>query len=219
MSFHFYLRLLLVALLSVPVILLLIVGMDVPLAKLQHDYGAPLQPFFLSFMRLHDGLMSVFWPLVVWPALLLLFSVARWRRWPHSTIWLVALLTLIASQGIVNMLKMYFHRPRPLTVLGELVSDAGFWQAEGQLDSFPSNHAAVAAGLLLPWALRFPKARPWLLTWLGLVCLGRVVLEFHWLSDVVAGAALGLLLTCAFELATWWLRPKLVAGSNNLLSS
>ncbi|OWP63229.1 hypothetical protein CDA63_10265 [Hymenobacter amundsenii] len=206
---RFYLCLLLGALLAIPLILLLIIGVDVPLAKLLHPHGAPLRPFFLSFMHLHDSLQGALQArqLWVWLALLLLFAITRWRQRPESTIWLVALLTLVGSQAARHLLAMYFKRPRPLQVFEHLAANPDFWQA-GQFDSFPSGHAAGAAGLLLPWALRFPRARPWLLAWLGLVCLGRVVLEFHWLSDVVAGAAIGLVLTCGFELATWWLRPK-----------
>nr|WP_262898854.1 phosphatase PAP2 family protein [Hymenobacter sp. ISL-91] len=146
----------------------------------------------------------------VWLGLLGLFSVTRLLRRPNSTIWLVALLGWISSEVTGNMLKVYFNRPRPSDVFDQLASNADFWQATGRFGAFPSGHAAGAAGLLLPWALRFPKARPWLLAWLGLVCLGRVVLEFHWLSDVVAGAVLGLLLSCTCEIGTWWLRPKLV---------
>jgi membrane-associated phospholipid phosphatase len=208
-----YLRLLLISLASVPLILLLVLTVDEPLAGLLHQHGAPLQPFFAGFMQAHDAATAPLLPLWLWPALLLLFAVARLRRWPHCTIWLVALLTMISSQGLRNLLAVYFHRPRPWQVFEHLAANADFWQRAGQFDAFPSGHAAGTAGLLLPWALRFPRVRPWLLGWLGLVCLGRVVLEFHWLSDVVAGAALGLLLTCIWELATGWLRPSRSAKS------
>ena len=192
---------------SVPLILLSIVAVDAPLAGLLHQHGAPLRPFFAGFMRVHDAVTDKLMPLWLWP-LLLLFAIARLRRWPHCTIWLVALLTMVSSQGLRNLLAVHFNRPRPGQVFGNLAADADFWQPVGRFDAFPSGHAAGTAGLLLPWALRFPKARPWLLGWLALVCLGRVVLEYHWLSDVVAGAALGLLLTCGWELATGWLRPR-----------
>ncbi|MDU0371773.1 phosphatase PAP2 family protein [Hymenobacter endophyticus] len=207
-----YIRLVLFALASVPLILLLIWAMDEPLAELLHRHDAPLRPFFTGFMRVHDAVTDKLMPLWLWPLLLLLFAVARLRRWPHCTIWLVALLTMISSQGLRNLLAMYFNRPRPGQVFGNLAANADFWQLAGRFDAFPSGHAAGAAGLLLPWALRFSRARPWLLGWLGLVCLGRVVLGFHWLSDVVAGAALGLLLTCLWELATGWLRPRPVVA-------
>ncbi|WP_197031951.1 phosphatase PAP2 family protein [Hymenobacter swuensis] len=195
-------------LLSIPLVLLLIIAVDEPLAGLLHRHGAPLRPFFAGIMRAHDAITDKLMPLWLWPLLLLLFAVARLRWWPHCTIWLVALLTMVSSQGLRHPLAMYFNRPRPGQVFGHLVTNADFWQAAGRFDAFPSGHAAGTAGLLLPWALRFPKARPWLLGWLGLVCLGRVVLEFHWLSDVVAGAALGLLLTCGWDLTTGWLRPS-----------
>ncbi|WP_170170405.1 phosphatase PAP2 family protein [Hymenobacter perfusus] len=192
---------------SVPLILLLIVAVDEPLAGLLHRHGALLRPFFVGFMWVHDATTTPLLTPWLWLALLLVFAVARLRRWPHCTIWLVALLTFVSSQGLRNMMALYFHRPRPWQVFGDLAANADFWQLAGRFNAFPSGHAANAAGLLLPWALRFPRARPWLLGWLGLVCLGRVVLEFHWLSDVVAGAALGLLLTCIWELATGWLQP------------
>jgi undecaprenyl-diphosphatase len=162
-------------------------------------------------MQVYDAVAGKLLSPWLWLLLLLLFVVARLRRWPHCTIWLVALLTMVSSQGLRNLLAVYFNRPRPWQVFGHIASDGGFWQAAGRFDAFPSGHAAGTAGLLLPWALRFPRARPWLLSWLVLVCLGRVVLEYHWLSDVVAGAALGLLLTCLWELTTKWLRPRSAA--------
>ncbi|MET4106774.1 phosphatase PAP2 family protein [Hymenobacter sp. UYP22] len=203
-----YSRLSLLTLASVPLVLLLIVAVDVPLAGLLHRHGAPLRPFFAGLMRVHDAVTDKLMPLWLWPLLLLLFALARLRRWPNCTIWLVALLTMISSQGLRNLLAMYFNRPRPWQVFDHVAPDDDFWQSVGRFDAFPSGHAAGTAGLLLPLALRFPKARLWLLGWLGLVCLGRVVLEYHWLSDVLAGAALGLLLTCLWELATGWLRPR-----------
>ena len=206
MPLRFYLRLLIAGLLTVLLVLLLVFCLDVPLANALHQHDAPLRPFFVAVMQLHDTLMSQ--PLWVWSGLLLLFIVTRLLQRPSSTIWLVALLTLISSEAIRNLSAPYFNRPRPAAVFDLQAANADFWQAAGRFDSFPSGHAAITAGLLLPWALRFPKVRPWLLAWLALVCLGRVVLEFHWLSDVVAGAALGLLLTCGFEIGTWWLRPK-----------
>ncbi|WBA42107.1 phosphatase PAP2 family protein [Hymenobacter canadensis] len=188
--------------------MLLISVVDAPLAELLHQYGAPLRLFFIGVMQVHDAVAGKLLTPWLWLLLLLLFVVARLRRWPHCTIWLVALLTIISSQGLRNLLAVYSNRPRPWQVFEHIAPDGSFWQAAGRFDAFPSGHAAGAAGLLLPWALRFPRARPWLLGWLGLICLGRVVLEYHWLSDVVAGAALGLLLTCGWELATGWLRPR-----------
>ncbi|WP_169515067.1 phosphatase PAP2 family protein [Hymenobacter norwichensis] len=195
------------ALLVAPI---LIWWVDEPLAELMHGQGGFLKTFFAEVMCLHDAFIDTVLmrqPLYLWLALLLLFCITRLLRQRHSTIWLVAVLTLVSSQAVRNLLAVYFNRPRPFQVFSQLGLGAYFWQPVGQFDAFPSGHATGAAALLLPWTLRFSKARPWLLGWLGLVCLGRVVLEYHWLSDVVAGASIGLLLTCGWELGTWWLRP------------
>lgn len=206
-----YSRLLLAALCMLPVLLLLIWWVDEPLTKLLHRQGALLRPFFGNIMRLHDAVMDTLmtYQLWTWLALLLLFFVTRLLRQPHCTVWLVTLLTLVSSQPARNFLAVYFNRPRPFQVFGQVASDANFWQAAGQFDAFPSGHATLTAALLLPWALWLPKARLLLLAWLGLVCVGRVVLEYHWLSDVVAGALIGVVLTCSWTFATHWLQPAL----------
>ncbi|MBX0291986.1 phosphatase PAP2 family protein [Hymenobacter sp. HSC-4F20] len=214
MTIQYYLRVLLTSiLLLVPLTLLCIFVVDEPLARLVHERGAPVLPFFTALMMVTDtigelmhkgGGLGVPLP---WLLLLVLFGVARFRRWPHCTIWVVVLLTMVGSEGVANLLKLYFNRPRPLAIVTYQAPNADFWQPVGRFDAFPSGHTAWAAGLLLPLALRFPKARPWLLACIGLVGMARVGLEAHWLSDVVASVCLALVLTCGVELATWWLRP------------
>jgi membrane-associated phospholipid phosphatase len=76
--------------------------------------------------------------------------------------------------------------------------------------SFPSGHASgvatlVTVGLLLTWPLLGPNARrAWLAAGLALAVLvacTRMWLGVHWLSDVVAGEALGLAWTLTLALA------------------
>ncbi|GGG36708.1 phosphatase PAP2 family protein [Hymenobacter glacieicola] len=215
MTIRYYLRLAGAALLTIPVILLLLIEwVDVPLATWLHQYGEPVRPFFSAVMVATDylwGLLHVPSPVGVpwaWLLLLLLFVLSWARRWPQATIWLVVFLSMVGSEGLGNFLKIYFNRPRPAAIGLHAAPNAGFWQPVGRFDAFPSGHTAWVAGLLLPLALRFPRLRPVLLGLIGLVAAGRVALEFHWLSDVVAAGCLGLVLTCGFEIGTWWLRPK-----------
>lgn len=211
MTIRHYTRLLLLATLVVlPLLLFFIIGIDEPLAYLVHHYGAPLQPAFGTVMRGLDWLQGHFFyhglP-IGWLALLLAFLTTRLLRHPTSTVWLVTLFTLVGSEGLTNLLKGFFNRPRPLEVWSQAGPNAGFWQSAGRFDAFPSGHTAWIAGLLLPLALRFPKLRVGLLGLIGVVALGRVGLEAHWLSDVAASIYLALVLTCSFEIGTWWLRP------------
>jgi membrane-associated phospholipid phosphatase len=57
--------------------------------------------------------------------------------------------------------------------------------------SFPSGHATSAAAVAVVLAWAFPKARYPLCLWVALVCLSRVALNDHFVSDVAAGAILG----------------------------
>jgi membrane-associated phospholipid phosphatase len=59
------------------------------------------------------------------------------------------------------------------------------------LQSFPSAHAATAAGLAIGLAVLYPRGRWLFVTFALLACLQRIDAQAHFLSDVLAGAALG----------------------------
>jgi membrane-associated phospholipid phosphatase len=217
--FHYWFLLVRASLVAIPALFLLIMWIDEPLAGVIHHYGPPLKPLFEWVMLGQEWLGGLFFyrgiP-VAWLGLLLLFLLLRLRRRPHCTVWLVVLLTWISSEGITNLLKGYFNRPRPYEVWSQVAPNANFWQEAGRFYAFPSGHTAWMAGLLLPLALRFPRLRPGLLAGIGLVAVSRLGLEQHWLSDVAASVYLSLLLACGFEMSTWWLRPR---SASSLLPS
>jgi membrane-associated phospholipid phosphatase len=72
------------------------------------------------------------------------------------------------------------------------------------LQSFPSGHAATAAGLAVALSVLYPRGR-WLFAALAvLACLQRIEGQAHFLSDVLTGAALGCLVgaVCAIRRAS-----------------
>ncbi len=107
---------------------------------------------------------------------------------------LVALVTFVPLQLVVRLLKGTSARPRPLLHLDGLREIV----ALADTRSFPSGDAATAFVMLLPWALaaRGPL-RAALLAPAVSVLLSRVSLAVHHPSDVLAGAALGILATGA----------------------
>jgi undecaprenyl-diphosphatase len=136
--------------------------------------------------------------LVFLPVLVLLL---RRRAW-WTTAWLVTAVVLVAP--LTTLLKDYFGRVRPDFTEGG---------ARYESLSFPSGHSSgiatlVTVGLIVAWPLLAARARRWLLA-VGvllvlLVGLTRIWLGVHFLSDVVAGWALG---------TSWSLLTALVFGA------
>jgi len=111
--------------------------------------------------------------------------------------------TVAVSGGLANALKFVFGRWRPAAFIsGDL---SGFeWFAKGWIrSSFPSGHATTAAAASLVLAIWFPKLR-WPIMMAGVaIAATRIVLEAHYLTDVVAGWLLGA--GCVMTaLWIWW---------------
>lgn len=126
----------------------------------------------------HSG-DSWFWGLGL--ALVAWRGDAFWRSWAvHLLIGIAALAVLVLT------IKLLVRRRRP----------PGEWGAVYRATdphSFPSGHAArsvLLAVLLTAWGPAW--AAPLAILWAPLVSLARVALGVHYLSDVAAGALLGL---------------------------
>jgi membrane-associated phospholipid phosphatase len=97
--------------------------------------------------------------------------------------------TLITTV-VKDQLKFVFGRTRP-DFLRYDVYEFNFFKSERFLDSFPSGHAAVAAAIFsIVWIL-FPRMRGGCAMAIVGANLGLVVLDVHFLSDVIAGTMVG----------------------------
>ena len=131
----------------------------------------------LAVIFAHSG-DSWFW----WAALLALwfFSDSQWKRWE-----VVEFVGILALAAIVMSIKFTVRRRRPEGEWGGIYRNT-------DPHSFPSGHAArgfliavLATGLAPGWLAVL------LWVWAPLLCLARVAMGVHYVSDVVAGAALG----------------------------
>lgn len=125
--------------------------------------------------------------LIIAAAVILIFLEKRWRYRLYRGLLLI-LSFLIARGLVVEVIRFFYHRPRPYLALGfkPIISPEISY-------SFPSGHAAVAAAVA---AAIFFTNRRW--SWWAagaalLVGLGRVYVGVHWPSDIVAGLAIGVL--------------------------
>lgn len=106
----------------------------------------------------------------------------------------------VASSGVlVNGLKYVFGRARFNALM--LRGEYGFYFFQGGYDfsSFPSGHANTALALAVALACLWPRGRRLFLVAGVLLASSRVVLTAHYLSDALAGGALG-----AWTTRLWW---------------
>ena len=151
-------------------------------ARLSAKLRVAERPGFLrtvAAVLAHSG-DSWFW----WAGLLLLWwrGDAFWRPWA-----LTVLICILVMAAVVLVVKFTIRRRRPEGEWG------GFYRSTDP-HSFPSGHA-VRAVLIAVLAIGMG---PWWLAvilciWAPLVVLARVAMGVHYLSDVVAGAVLGLI--------------------------
>lgn len=106
---------------------------------------------------------------------------------------LIANFVFLITVGIEQIVKVKFNRKRPFSVLSTVAMLQPF---EPQDPSFPSGDALRIWYLALIFPVAFGYSVPFLLAAILLailVSLGRLVLGVHYLTDVLAGAGLGLL--------------------------
>lgn len=144
---------------------------------------------------IHDALATVStlgeaaWYLV--PSLLV-FLIARFMVC-RPTIAASALFVFmgVALAGLASdLLKIIIGRSRPWVLFRDGTYDFSPWQLSANYQSFPSGHAACATAAALTLAVVAPRYRVPLLLAALLIALTRVVMVAHYLSDVIAGAAL-----------------------------
>ena len=125
-------------------------------------------------------------PVVVFGGLLL---VAAFDAAAGPSTARLALAALIPTNLVVEGLKRAIGRTRP---------DG---DAKRSNSSFPSSHAANAFALAFVLARRYRRAAAVFVLLAAAVAFSRMYLNRHYISDAVAGAAIGT--ACAWAVARW----------------
>ena len=136
--------------------------------------------------------------------LYLIFSKAVKGLNAPLTIYLYTISSLALSGLAGDLLKLVIQRPRPVAVFGDQV----FVLSQAMTTAIPSGHSTKSVALVLPFLFLVMNAgkrdrvmKVILALIAGGVCLSRIVLGAHYVSDVLAGigtALIGLPLTMLF---------------------
>jgi len=108
----------------------------------------------------------------------------------HDAAWLAAL--AFATAGLAEFtLKHLVGRPRPDVNAAVATAALIGPSFAPDIDSFPSGHATSVFAVATIFAAYYPRLRLVLYALAAAISLGRVYLERHYVSDIVAGAAVG----------------------------
>ena len=128
--------------------------------------------------------------------LALLVIILAYSRWKQITLSIVAGLAI--QTATVEVLKYLSGRPRPLQFDDLTV----FYGPGSGFHSFPSGHAAFAFMLATVAAAYFPRWRWLAYGGAAAIALGRVMLDSHFISDVMVGAFVGYM--AAYLILRYW---------------
>ena len=181
-------------LLTIPLLVLCVLYLDVPLAQLV------VNQFFANahWSRLTSDLPDLLLQVVLCSTLAaLILYRARSRRGIYDSVTLLAKLVSWAapvSYLVKSLAKFVFGRVNTRVWLEQPDLYGFHWfQRRQGCEGFPSGHMVVIVTLLaVLWRL-YPKQRPWCLLLGLLLGAALVATDYHFLSDVLAGAYLGAL--------------------------
>ncbi|AHF80127.1 phosphatase PAP2 family protein [Thermococcus paralvinellae] len=148
---------------------------------------------FLVKMVTNSASFGVF---LIYIVLFMFLDFKRVRRITKLT--LEFILALAVGMAIVGVLKVSTGVPRP----NEVALNLPLYQMLLNVDyfAFPSGHTTRASIFAYFLSKRFPNYKPLWWSYAFLVALSRLLLQVHWLSDVLFALLLGVWVSMLVEL-------------------
>lgn len=183
-------------------VILLIGYVDRPLALLARNLDPVINRFFSIVTRFGK---STTYLVGFGMAFTLLYPASRSDRWRdhapalrrYALITFFIFVSIAASGLLVDILKAVFGRYRPVMLYRKGLYGFTFFNLlRARLHSFPSGHANTVAALTAALYFIKPRYALFYLPTALLVMASRVIIGEHFISDVIAGATLGIITTC-----------------------
>jgi len=123
---------------------------------------------------------------VVLAFLALLFYSGYTKREKIKIFWTTAFATVVARYGIAEIIRFFYHRPRPFVAY-----DTPALFAENSW-SFPSGHATFFFALAATIYFYNKKWGAWFFLAAIIISVSRVIAGVHYPSDILGGALVGI---------------------------
>jgi membrane-associated phospholipid phosphatase len=164
--------------------------LDIPVAYYSKSLGQHIRYFFNTITYFGDSK----WYLTGSGILFVYFRYIRKNaRWSDK---LLFVFVSIALSGLLaDLIKYTLGRYRPKMLFQDGLYGFVLLHADYGMTSFPSGHANTIAALALALYWLFPRYGLLYLCIAVLVSASRVIIDAHFLSDVVVGAYLGIVMT------------------------
>lgn len=181
---------------------------DIPLAYACRDLNRSILDIAEIITAAGD---SKWYFILLVPAFLLFRFILKNENWAMKMLFLVMAMSV---SGLMNMLiKWIAGRNRPINLFNHGVFGFDFFKTVYELNSFPSGHALIPFSLAAALSILFPRFGFLAFIPATAIALSRVVLTVHYMSDVIAGAVIGVLCTLAVKYGFDRCKVKLTARS------
>jgi membrane-associated phospholipid phosphatase len=179
---------------------------DEPLARLMHDNGDSVLRIGRFVTRF--GVSTAY--LIVSAMLAVGLHGAAWRAtdkqrhaWLRFQGWRATSVFLaVAISGLIaDLLKPVIGRARPKMLFAGEAYGFTWFGPRADYWSFPSGHSVTAAALAFALSVLYPKGAPAFILAALLIALSRILLDAHYLSDVIGGLYIGVVTAWALYAA------------------
>jgi len=167
-------------------------------------YSIDLAIFYFFNHTISTGFLDKFFSIITnvnnwYIAYLILLGILFFKGGRTGKIAVLGIIILITvtDQTGYKLLKEFFERVRPCNALADVLTPLG---CTGSY-SFPSNHAINNFAAAAFFSKLFPRYIIILFVSASLVAISRVYLGLHYPSDIIAGAAIGIIFGYIFALA------------------
>lgn len=164
--------------------------LDKPIAILFHK--AP--PFLVSLGRFINAIIDPVPNVLLWP-LIFYFVYFIFKKESLGIKILLIAISVNAANAVTIPLKTLFGRYRPELWFSQNLYGFGFFGLQTSDTSFPSGHAVTISAVMFALSCLYPKRLVLFLLIGFILSFARVVVDDHYLSDILASMLLGFIIT------------------------